>query len=88
MNLTYEVFTCGLAFAVSKSWSVTSWMTSFFLWTSPFGRGTYSSASKSNSVAKESDLPCLCKLYLLKKLYQMLPQKNLCKSIKSTVKPV
>lgn len=35
---------CGRALAQSKSWSVTSWTTSFFLWTSPFGRGTYSSA--------------------------------------------
>lgn len=51
--------TCGFALAISRSWSVTSWMTSFFLWTSPFGNGTYSSASRSNSVAYVSDLPCL-----------------------------
>lgn len=49
--------TCGLALATSKSCSVTSWITSFFLWTSPLGNGTYSSASKSNSEANASDRP-------------------------------
>ena len=49
--------TCGLAFATSRSWRVTSWTISFFLWTSPLGSGTYSSASRSNSVANVSDLP-------------------------------
>uniref|UniRef100_A0A6B0UEL4 Putative secreted protein n=1 Tax=Ixodes ricinus TaxID=34613 RepID=A0A6B0UEL4_IXORI len=49
----------GLALATSRSCKVTSWMTSFFLCTSPFGSGTYSSASRSNSVAYASDLPCL-----------------------------
>lgn len=39
---------CGLALAMSKSWRVTSWTISFFLWTSPLGNGTYSSAYKSN----------------------------------------
>lgn len=34
----------GLALAISRSCKVTSWTISFFLWTSPFGRGTYSSA--------------------------------------------
>lgn len=34
----------GWALATSKSCNVTSWITSFFLWTSPFGKGTYSSA--------------------------------------------
>lgn len=43
--------TWGLALATSKSCKVTSWMISFFLCTSPLGKGTYSSASRSNSVA-------------------------------------
>ena len=51
--------TCGLAFAMSRSWRVTSWMISFFLCTSPLGSGTYSSASRSNSVANVSQRPCL-----------------------------
>ncbi len=41
----------GFALAMSRSCRVTSWMTSFFLCTSPLGSGTYSSASRSNSVA-------------------------------------
>mmetsp|Transcript_45041 Transcript_45041/g.75766 ORF Transcript_45041/g.75766 Transcript_45041/m.75766 type:complete len:206 (-) Transcript_45041:680-1297(-) len=42
---------CGRALATSKSCSETSWTISFFLWTSPLGKGTYSSASKSTSCA-------------------------------------
>ena len=53
----YLYFTCGLAFATSRSCRVTSCTISFFLWTSPLGSGTYSSASRSNSVANVSDLP-------------------------------
>ena len=45
------LITCGLALATSRSCNVTSCTTSFFLWTSPLGSGTYSSASRSNSVA-------------------------------------
>jgi hypothetical protein len=41
----------GRALATSRSCSVTSWTISFFLCTSPLGMGTYSSASRSNSVA-------------------------------------
>ena len=47
----------GLALATSRSCKVTSWMTSFRLCTSPLGNGTYSSASRSNSVANASLLP-------------------------------
>ncbi len=50
---------CGRALAMSRSCNVTSWTISFFLCTSPFGMGTYSSASRSNSVAYASDLPTL-----------------------------
>ena len=53
---------CGFALAVSRSCSVTSWMTSRRLCTSPFGIGTYSSASRSNSVANVSDLPVRCSI--------------------------
>ena len=49
--------TWGRALATSRSCSVTSCITSFFLCTSPFGSGTYSSASRSNSVAYVSDRP-------------------------------
>mmetsp|Transcript_13505 Transcript_13505/g.31777 ORF Transcript_13505/g.31777 Transcript_13505/m.31777 type:complete len:238 (+) Transcript_13505:124-837(+) len=56
---------CGLALAVSRSCSVTSCTTSFFLWTSPLGTGTYSSASKSNSEAYWSLLPTLLETPLL-----------------------
>lgn len=56
-----QLNTWGLALAMSRSCSVTSWTISFFLCTSPLGSGTYSSASKSNSVAKVSQRPCLCK---------------------------
>mmetsp|Transcript_26387 Transcript_26387/g.78632 ORF Transcript_26387/g.78632 Transcript_26387/m.78632 type:complete len:238 (+) Transcript_26387:162-875(+) len=48
---------CGLAFAWSRSCRVTSCTISFFLCTSPLGTGTYSSASRSNSVAYWSLLP-------------------------------
>jgi len=49
-------------------------MTSFFLWTSPLGKGTYSSASKSNSVAKLSDLHEQIKLIrVIKSLINYLP---------------
>lgn len=58
---TVLLYTWGLAFATSRSCSVTSWTISFFLCTSPLGSGTYSSASRSNSVAKVSQRPCLCK---------------------------
>ena len=51
--------TCGLEFATSRSCSVTSCTISFFLCTSPFGIGTYSSASRSNSVAYASLRPTL-----------------------------
>lgn len=54
-----ESGTWGRALATSKSCRVTSWIISFFLCTSPFGKGTYSSASRSNSVAYVSHLPCL-----------------------------
>lgn len=47
----------GRAFATSRSCSVTSCTISFFLCTSPLGIGTYSSASRSNSVACASDRP-------------------------------
>lgn len=47
----------GLAFATSRSCSVTSCTISFFLCTSPLGIGTYSSASRSNSVAYASERP-------------------------------
>lgn len=50
---------CGRALATSKSCNVTSCTTSFFLCTSPFGNGTYSSVSKSYSVAYVSHRPCL-----------------------------
>lgn len=53
----------GRALATSRSCNVTSCTISFFLCTSPLGKGTYSSASKSNSVAYVSDLPCLWKGY-------------------------
>merc|ERR1719472_25246 len=45
----------GLAFATSRSCRVTSCTTSLRLCTSPLGKGTYSSASKSYSVAYASD---------------------------------
>mmetsp|Transcript_5563 Transcript_5563/g.18059 ORF Transcript_5563/g.18059 Transcript_5563/m.18059 type:complete len:201 (+) Transcript_5563:1-603(+) len=48
---------CGVALAASKSCIVTSCTTSLFLCTSPLGSGTYSSASRSNSVAKASHRP-------------------------------
>jgi len=48
---------CGLALAESRSCSVTSCTISFFLCTSPLGSGTYSSASRSNSVAYASHRP-------------------------------
>eukprot|EP00976_Prorocentrum_cordatum_P096894 1190761-Prorocentrum_minimum.AAC.4 len=48
---------CGLALAESRSWRVTSCTSSFFLCTSPLGSGTYSSASRSNSVAYRSHRP-------------------------------
>mmetsp|Transcript_5618 Transcript_5618/g.19249 ORF Transcript_5618/g.19249 Transcript_5618/m.19249 type:complete len:238 (+) Transcript_5618:240-953(+) len=57
MTLMMSCPPCGLAFAESRSWSVTSCTISFFLCTSPFGSGTYSSASRSNSVAYESHRP-------------------------------
>jgi hypothetical protein len=51
MTLMMSCPPCGRAFAMSRSWRVTSCTISFFLCTSPFGRGTYSSASRSYSVA-------------------------------------
>ena len=51
---------CGRAFAMSRSCSVTSWTISFFLCTSPLGKGTYSSASRSYSVAYASERPTRC----------------------------
>ena len=55
-----ETMSCppwGLALALSRSCRVTSWTISFFLCTSPLGSGTYSSASRSNSVAYASHRP-------------------------------
>ncbi len=51
----------------------TTWTISFFLWTSPFGRGTYSSASKSNSVAKASLRPTRFTAPLLASMYITSP---------------
>mmetsp|Transcript_17233 Transcript_17233/g.53444 ORF Transcript_17233/g.53444 Transcript_17233/m.53444 type:complete len:241 (+) Transcript_17233:100-822(+) len=48
---------CGRALAVSRSCNVTSCTISFFLCTSPLGSGTYSSASRSNSVEYASQRP-------------------------------
>jgi hypothetical protein len=51
MRLIKSLPPCGRALAISKSCRVTSCTISFFLWTSPLGRGTYYSASRSNSLA-------------------------------------
>lgn len=74
--LHQETRTCGLAFAISRSCSVTSWTISFFLWTSPLGRGTYSSASRSNSVAKVSQRPCLCRNTATEESFLSKSQRN------------
>lgn len=74
--LHQETRTCGLAFAISRSCSVTSWTISFFLWTSPLGRGTYSSASRSNSVANVSQRPCLCRNTATEESFLSKSQRN------------
>ena len=55
--LTRSCPPCGFALARSRSCRVTSCTTSLRLCTSPFGSGTYSSASRSYSVAKASERP-------------------------------
>lgn len=67
-TVIWQLCTWGRALATSRSWRVTSWTISFFLWTSPLGSGTYSSASRSNSVAKVSQRPCLCRDTVIRKI--------------------
>lgn len=50
-----------------------TWTISFFLWTSPLGSGTYSSASRSNSVAKASLRPTLFTAPLFASMYITSP---------------
>lgn len=57
-----------------------TWTISFFLWTSPFGNGTYSSASRSNSVANASLRPTLFTAPLLASMYITSPTRT-CTSL-------